>query len=140
MKLLGLLLVAVCCMGVAGLGPLVLPCDCPSGWHCEGGRCVRDKDTCPCPRGWHCVGLTCVKDNDKDTCPCPPGWHCVDLTCVKDKEIVIHDPCANKSCPKGKTCKNGECVFDISREQAPRYCKQNSDCFPMRRCVRGICM
>ena len=105
------------------------PCDgivCPKGQSCRLGNCIDPCKGVACAMGLvcsegfcvpgcgQCDGLTCDKGKSCDpktgncidpSCPggCPGGQFCVMGMCK--------DACEGAVCPRGQTCKNGDCVF-----------------------------
>ena len=80
--------------------------DCPTGYSCENGVCVKTPCTCndECPEGYECVDPITTSDVvEPDTQPrcekivtpectedshCPDGYECIDGQCVEIEIIV----------------------------------------------------
>jgi hypothetical protein len=112
--------------------------DCPKGFVCSGGKCVKDKVTDAVPQPAKCG--PCDKKNTDGTCTkwqpqCDEknGWHANTTTCLCEKWIEGKpngfDPwghtattmplcSADNHCPKDMVCLWGKCV--------PQYAKQSN--------------
>jgi MYXO-CTERM domain-containing protein len=68
--------------------------------NCDGNT---DEGDDLCPKGEICVKGTCQPPCGTGEFRCDPGQTCVSGVCVEDA-------CADKDCPDGSVCRDGECV------------------------------
>lgn len=111
--------------------------------------CTTCSSTCPngdCPEGYSCIKGKCVKNCTGQPCSydCPNGF-CNEGTCI-DGECVVPAPdctvcnstCPDGQCPEGQTCNKGRCELDCTSAACSAGCI-NGNCPQGQSCVKGVC-
>ena len=106
---------------------------CPSGYVCRDGDCVRpprclnDGD---CPEGYICIDGTCSRPECSSNADCPAG-----LICANGRCVIAPPECARDSdCSAGFVCRGGKCVV------VPPECDSDTDCPAGYVCTAGKCV
>lgn len=135
--------------------------DCPRGYRCQNGRCVRDTgypDPCIrtyCGPGYTCVYGKCVPDEKfcRSSLECAEYEACINRKCVLREKKCRYD----WECEGGGRCEKGHCLGGggpkcITHLQCGRNQRcENRICIPIRaicryrcaydeKCENGICV
>jgi len=110
------------------------PCDrdqdCPSGYECVDGLCVRltcDEEN-PCPPGMVCHNGFCYIECDPNNPNfCQEGSICIELPSGEHACLEYPTPCHPvEGCPDGFICINGFCYLDCDLSNG--ICPEGSRC------------